>query len=503
MNADPNVRPGRSHRLYAAPGTRAAGEVETIDARAVNARAERELLYKSREPIHPKKAVGFWRKVKWAALAVLLAIYYLTPWIRWDRGANAPDQAVLVDLARERFYFFWIEIWPQEVYYVTALLILAALALFLVSSLFGRLWCGYACPQTVWTDLFIAVESLWQGDRSARIRLERSPWSFEKAWRKGGTHATWLLIAAATGGAWVFYFHDAPSLARELFVGEAPTSAYLFIGILTFTTYSLAGLMREQVCTYMCPWPRIQGALIDAETLTVTYRADRGEPRGPAKKGTSFDGRGHCIDCKQCVAVCPMGIDIRDGAQLECINCGLCIDACDDVMRRIGLPAGLIAHDDDLNIARRRAGEPTRFRLFRTRTVLYGGLIALVGAITLYGLLTRATIDVNVIRDRNPNFVRLSDGTIRNGYTLKLMNRSPAARALLVEIVGADGLAILPQSDLSGGTVEVEADKVRPVRLFLAASPEARLPAQLDFEFRVTDPATGERHDADAVFVSR
>ena len=310
----------------------AAEGVIRSDAIASNSAANRK-LFKARVPIYPKETEGTYRSIKWAMMAFTLSIYYLVPWLRWDRGAGAPHQAVLVDLAHQRLYFFFIEIWPQEVYYITGLLILAAVSLFLINALFGRLWCGYSCPQTVWTDLFIWVETKIEGDRGARIRLANAPWTASKIAKRVSKHTVWLVFAVATGGAWVFYFNDAPTLLHQLVTGAASMGIYATIAALAFTTYSLGGLMREQVCTYMCPWPRIQAAMTDIEALSVTYRRDRGEPRGPHRKGESWDTRGSCIDCNQCVAVCPMGIDIRDGAQLECINCGLCIDACDDVMK--------------------------------------------------------------------------------------------------------------------------------------------------------------------------
>jgi cytochrome c oxidase accessory protein FixG len=447
-------------------------DVQTIDARAVNSKAARA-LYKKREQIYPKLVSGTFRNLKWAAMIVLLAIYYITPWLRWDRGDFRPDQAVLVDFEGRRFYFFFIELWPQEVYYITGLLILAAFGIFLSSALFGRVWCGYACPQTVWTDLYIYVERWIEGDRNERMRLAKAPWSLSKWRKKIAKHSVWLIIAAATGGAWVFYFADAPTLTREIFTGQASAAIYMFIGLLTFTTYTLAGTMREQVCTYMCPWPRIQAAMTDQDALSVTYRVDRGEPRGPHKKGATWEGRGDCVDCNACVAACPQGIDIRDGDQLECINCALCIDACDDIMRKVGRPTGLIAYDTQLNVERRERKEPTRFRFVRPRTVLYAFLMALVGAIMLYQLLNRSTLDLNVIRDRSPPFVRLADGSLRNDFALKLINMAPRTRRVAISVSGLPGAHIIVQGgalDADGRVVaEARPDSVANVRLHVVA----------------------------------
>ena len=237
-------------------------------------------LYAPRTRIHPKRVQGAFRRLKWWIMGVTLLIYYATPWLRWDRGPHVSDQAVLVDLADRRFFFFFIEIWPHEFYYVAGLLIMAGIGLFLVTTTVGRAWCGYACPQTVWVDLFLAVERFFEGDRNARIRLDAAPWTLRKLRRRGAKHAVWLLIAAATGGAWIFYFADAPRLAVDLVHGEAAGVAYATIAVLTATTYVFGGHMREQVCIYMCPWPRIQGAMLDENSLTVSYNDWRGEPRG-------------------------------------------------------------------------------------------------------------------------------------------------------------------------------------------------------------------------------
>jgi cytochrome c oxidase accessory protein FixG len=273
-------------------------------------------LYEARKKIFQQAVKGRFRTIKWIILVVALGIYYFLPFLRWDRGPNAPDQAVLLDLPNRRFYFFFIEIWPQELYYVTGLLVLAALVLFLSNAVAGRMWCGYFCPQTVWTDLFYAVERLIEGNSREQAIKDRGPWDLERISEKVLKHSIWLMIAWWTGGAWVLYFADAPTLVRELVTFQAPALAYVWIAILTLTTYALAGFMREQVCLYMCPWPRIQAALTDEYALNVTYRYDRGEPRMSAKKAEvarkAHGPAGDCVDCRQCIAVCPTGVDIRD-----------------------------------------------------------------------------------------------------------------------------------------------------------------------------------------------
>lgn len=468
--------------------------VENIDVRPVN-KKENRALFAKREKIQPKKARGNFRRLKWIIMGITLAIYYITPWIRWDRGESGPDQAVLVDFARERFYFFFIELWPQEVYYITGLLILAAISLFLVTSLFGRAWCGYSCPQTVWTDLFIFVERMVEGDRNARLRLDKEPMSISKLSKRVLKHSIWLVIGVLTGGAWVFYFADAPTLLRELLAFEAPVIAYSSVAVLTATTYVFGGLMREQVCTYMCPWPRIQGAMVDEDSLTVTYHEARGEPRGPHKKGDPWTDRGHCIDCNQCVAVCPMGIDIRDGQQLECITCALCIDACDDVMDKIDLPRGLISYD---TYAGQFDSDPDRklnIRFIRPRTIAYGLILAVVGAVMVFTLFNRSVLDVNVIRDRNPLFVTLSDGSIRNGYTVKILNKIHETRQFLIEVKGVKGAQAWIESGPPLGLpilVTVPADALSSYKLFVSAPSESLQDKSSDIDIVVADFESGE-----------
>ena len=462
--------------------------------------SENKSLYAPQEPIFPRRVSGFFRTFKWWIMGVTLGIYYLTPWIRWDRGPALPDQAVLVDLASRRFYFFWIEIWPHEFYFVAGLLIMAGLGLFLFTSALGRVWCGYACPQTVWTDLFILVERWIEGDRNARVRLWKAKWDVRK-WRLRLTKwAVWFAIAMATGGAWVFYFTDAPTLARDLVTFDAHPIAYVTIGILTFTTFLFGGFAREQVCIYMCPWPRIQGAMMDDDTLTVGYREWRGEPRGKKRSETTGD----CIDCMACVNVCPMGIDIREGQQMECITCALCIDACDDVMTRIGKPRGLIDYLALSDEPAERAGQPPRpiwHHVLRPRTLLYSGLWSLIGLILVFALFIRAEIDLTVEPVRNPTFITLSDGSIRNTYTLRLRNKHGEARDFRVSL-SSDEILRIELEGTARTIITVPPDSTTQQRVYVVARPQdsAAILDRTDLRFWVEDVESGERASRTSVF---
>ncbi len=454
-------------------------------------------LYADHVKIYPQRVRGRFRSVKWAALAALLAIYYATPWIRWQRGPGAPDQAVLVDLPGRRAYFFSIEIWPQDVPLLAGALVLAAIGLFLATAYAGRLWCGFACPQTVWTDLYLLAERWTEGDRNARMRLDAAPWDASKAARKLAKHAIWLAIAFATGGAWVLYFKDAPTVAREFFVGQSSSAVYGFAGLFTATTYLLAGWAREQVCTYMCPWPRFQSAMFDEDTLTVTYRTWRGEPRGKKPKaGEGWEGRGDCVDCHACVNACPTGVDIREGIQLECIGCGLCIDACDAIMDRVGRPRGLIAFDTEARTAAAAAGrQPAPVRLLRLRPAIYAMMLAGVASAMAVFLLGRGSLDVAVLHDRGPLYVTLSNGDIRNDYTVKVQNRERAARPLELELVrGPDGARLRLESGASGRYVTLAAspDGTEGHRLHVRVPRESAPSGSAPLALRLTDPATGE-----------
>jgi len=455
-------------------------------------------LYAARTKVYPQHVSGTFRRVKWIVLCITLGIYYLLPFVRWDRGPNAPSQAVLIDFPARRFYFFFIEIWPQEFYYLTGLLILAAMTLFLMNAVAGRVWCGYLCPQTVWTDLFQAIERFAQGDRREHLQLDREPWTADRIWRTGLKHFLWLMVAWWTGGAWVLYFGDAFATVHDLATLEAPFIAYAFIGLLTFTTYALAGWMREQVCVYMCPWPRIQAALTDECALNVTYRYDRGEPRASVKKAAALHAQGlpagDCIDCLQCVHVCPTGVDIRGGPNLGCIQCGLCIDACDAVMQKIGRPTRLIAYDTDINIKRREHGEKPIYRIVRGRTVLYALIIAVVGALMTYTLATRHNDGVSVLHDRNPLFVRLSDGSLRNAYTVRVLNKSLEKKTFALSVTGLSDADIdaIGGAGFSGGSplIEVGPDQSREVRVLVTVREQLPPGASVPITFTIA-PKTG------------
>ena len=459
-------------------------------------------LYAAREHVFPKAVQGFFRRLKWQIMVVTLGIYYLTPWIRWDRGPHLPDQAVLIDLANRRFYFFWIEIWPQEFYYIAGLLIMAGVGLFLFTSMLGRVWCGYACPQTVWVDLFQHVERWVDGDRNAQFRLLKSKWTLNKIRRRVTKYSIWLAISIATGGAWIFYFADAPTLFGDFVTGAAHPIAYTTVAVLTATTFVLGGFLREQVCLYMCPWPRIQAAMLDENSLTVTYKDWRGEPRGKHRKSQAAEGLGDCIDCNACVAVCPTGVDIRDGQQLGCITCALCIDACDDIMARIGKPRGLIDYCSLADETLERAGNapvPIWKRAVRPRTILYTTLWSGIGIALIVTLFLRDTIDMTVRHDRNPVFVTLSDGSIRNGYEVRIQNRNGQPNIFRLSAISQPYLRLSVQGK-EAAAITIPADETAKFRVFLTAPSGANLPERMPVRLWVENLMTRERSPYDTHF---
>jgi cytochrome c oxidase accessory protein FixG len=461
-------------------------------------------LYAARESVHNKRIDGPFRRFKWAIMAITLTIYYVTPWLRWDRGPFAPDQAVLIDLAHRRFYMFDIEIWPHEFYFVAGLLIMAGVGLFLVTSAVGRAWCGYACPQTVWTDLFQHVDRLFDGDRNARMRLDKAPWGVAKATRRMSKWTVYLLIAMLTGGAWILYFADAPTLFVDFFTGQADFVAYATVAVLTGTTFWLGGFMREQVCIYMCPWPRIQAAMLDENSLIVTYKDWRGEKRGSLKKAKKNpDQYGDCVDCNQCVAVCPTGIDIRDGQQIGCITCGLCIDACDKVMADVGRPRGLIDYATLNQCEAESAGAaptPAWKTLLRPRTMLYFTVWAGIGVALLFALGSRSHTDLTVSPDRNPPYMLMKDGAVRNSYTLRLRNMEARPRDMEIALVGLPEGSVMWTDAISRSaaapiqTIEVPANETKIVRTYVVI-PEGT--SAESFSFRLTSQDQQREQDVE------
>jgi cytochrome c oxidase accessory protein FixG len=435
-------------------------------------------FYREKGQAVPRAVKGIFRSMKWWSGIVLLAWWYLGPFLRWDRGPDAPGQAILLDMAGRRAYFFDIEIWPQEVYYVTGLLLIAAVSLFLMSALAGRVWCGFLCWQTVYTDLFQNIEKWVMGDRNARITLARAPMSAAKAVKTVVVVGSWFVISLLTGMAATLWFGDAFQQIGDFFTLDADPAVYLFTAIIGGFCFLLAGFARERVCVYMCPYSRFQSAMLDEHSLVVSYETWRGEPRAPAPADLNFAGRGHCVDCKMCVQSCPTGVDIRWGNQLACIGCGLCIDACDQVMEKFGLPKGLISYDSSARLQAREAKtDAPGFRVIRPRTLVYGGLLAIVAAVMLTSLLTRETTTVNILHERTPLFIQMSDGSVRNAYVYKVLNmvredrvytlRAEGLPGLTLERVGGNG----PAQELE---LAVDKDSIGAFRLF-ATVPETAM----------------------------
>lgn len=398
-------------------------------------------LYQAHIPIYPRSVKGRFRSFKWGILVLAYSVYFLLPWLRWER-ASAPAQAVLFDIDGRRFYLFNLVVHAQDIFWLAGLLVIAALLLFFVTGVAGRVFCGYFCFQTLWTDVYMLIERLVQGERLARMRLDKAPWGAQKIYKKGLTHLLWILVAFATGLAFTLYWADAPQLVREFFTGQAPFPAYATTLFLTSSTYIMAGLAREQVCTYMCPYARFQSAMFDRDTLIVAYDARRGEGgQGRHRPTAGFKTReerqrqsaGDCIDCGYCVQVCPTGIDIRDGLQIQCISCALCIDACDTIMDAQGWPRGLIKYTSE----RQQAGEKTRY--LKLKTFGYGAGLTLAAALLIGSIATQAPLDASVSQVRQPLYVQLSDGRIQNSYEIKLNNKTEHALRVLLAVEGLPG----------------------------------------------------------------
>lgn len=471
--------------------------------------AKKASLWETHTTIHPKAVSGRFRRLKWTAMTVLMGLFWLVPWLRWDRGPDAPGQAVLFDLEQGRFFLFHVEIWPQEIYYLTGLMVLGAIGLFLATALAGRVWCGFACPHTVWSDVFIRIERAFEGDRAERIRMERAPWTVSKLLRKAGKHGAWMLVSFASAFAIVAWFTDAPALLADLAGLRASWDALTFLGLFGGSTYIMAGFAREQMCKYACPWPRIQTAMLDEHSLIVTYQSWRGDRRAPKRKSESWEDRhargfGDCIDCTQCVQVCPMGIDVRTGAQADCINCGLCIDACDQIMAGQGRPRGLIAFDTLAAQSVRGTAEPYRVPVMRARTLVYLGLMVAIAGAMAGVFAGRSQLDVTAQRERAPLFVTLADGRVRNAYTVKVANKGHETRRYELTAVGLPGAALSVAGEEEAGLsvpLEADADSVGTHRVYVTAAPGSLTAASTPLTFVVRDEARGEQAEVETVFL--
>jgi len=414
-------------------------------------------LYAKQDKIYPRQVHGLFARLRILSVLALLGFYYLAPWFTWNE-----KQAILLDLPARQFHLFGVTFWPQDFIYLTLLLVICAVGLFLFTAIAGRLWCGYACPQTVWTETFMWIEQFVEGDRNKRMRLDKKQWGAEKILRKTVKHALWISFALFTGYTFVGYFTP----IRELWDGILTLSLgpweWFWIGLYSLATYGNAGHLREQVCLHMCPYARFQSAMFDPDTLIISYDEQRGENRGRRKKSSDYksQGLGDCIDCKQCVHVCPTGIDIRDGLQYECIACAACVDVCENVMSQMGYPKGLIKYTTEHS----ELGKPTKF--LRARTLLYTTLFVSLISIFIYLVASRTPLDVNVIRDRNNLFTETFSGDIENTYQLKVLNMSQTSNEYTLSLSGVEGASIIGKTrfSLSAGEVLTLPLRVRAPR---------------------------------------
>ncbi len=416
-------------------------------------------FYEAQKKIYPRSIRGFFAHWRWAMVFITQLVFYGLPWLEWGQR-----QMVLFDLGARRFYIFGLVLYPQDFIYLTGLLIISALSLFLFTAVAGRLWCGFACPQTVYTEIFMWIEHKIEGERSARLRLDASKWNWEKIWKKTAKQGLWIAVSLWTGFTFVGYFIPIRDLGMELMSLQGNWQIFwvLFYG---FATYGNAGFLREQVCKYMCPYARFQSAMFDKDTLIVTYDKTRGEPRGPRTKKTNYKtkGLGDCIDCTLCVQVCPVGIDIRDGLQYECIGCGLCVDACNTVMDKMNYPRGLIRFSTQNALVKGWTQSEIVKRVLRPRVLIYTGILVALCSAMLVSLLSKAPLKVDIERDRAALSRIVAGGKLENVYRLQIMNATEQLQHYKVNASGLNGIELHMGEDLIG----IEASQSRWVAIRL------------------------------------
>lgn len=419
-------------------------------------------LFEERRKIYPRSQKGWFSSWRWVLVFFTQILFYGCAWLNWN-----DRQAVLFDLVSRKFYIFGLVLWPQDFIYLAVLLVISALSLFLFTAIAGRLFCGYACPQTVYTEIFMWIEKQIEGDRNARIKLDAAPMSGRKFSLKFLKHLVWLILALWTGFTFVGYFTPMNTLAQEVFafsLGPWETFWLLFYG---FATYGNAGFMREQVCKYMCPYARFQSAMFDKDTLIVTYDTERGDPRGSRNKKVDFksQGLGACVDCSICVQVCPTGIDIRNGLQYDCIACGACIDGCDQVMDKMGYERGLIRYTTEHALVRKLGSKAMWSRVFRLRTLIYSAILGLIILAAAVSLAYHVPLKVDVIRDRGMPKIT-ETGAIENVYKLQIMNTQEVARTYQISVKGIAGATIVNETEIK---VNSAAARAFPVRVSVPA----------------------------------
>ena len=449
-------------------------------------------MYAAREEIYPREAKGRYATLRWACVWLTQLVFYGLPWLQWNGR-----QAVLFDLGARKFHIFGLVLWPQDFIYLAALLIICAYGLFLVTAVAGRVWCGFACPQTVYTEVFMWIERKVEGARSARIRLDRQPWSIDKLTRKTVKHLAWGAVALWTGISFVGYFTPIRELLGSLAAFTLGPWEAFWVLFYSFATYGNAGWLREQVCKYMCPYARFQSAMFDKDTLIVTYDTGRGEPRGAQAKGAAAKATGDCIDCSMCVQVCPTGIDIRNGLQYECIGCAACIDACNSVMDKVGLPPGLIRYSTEQAMAKSWSPREITARVLRPRVLIYTGLLALIVAGFSVTLAMRTPLKMDVIRDRGAMGREVEDGMIENVYRLQVMNTSERAHTFRIGVSGIDTIRLVSPAE-----VRIEGASTRAVPVLVRIDDATGKPGSnpIAFALQALDEP-GLRVEEKAVFI--